>query len=96
LNILEEIKEFINHDIGVNGIISKKRARKNTPQDSYDLKYYYQKAFKVANKLNSIHLKKKHRIKIYNLIQDKTKRNGKYLESELTEREFLLEKFFKH
>lgn len=96
LNILEEIRNFIIKDIDVIGSISLKKAKKETHQDSYDLKYSYRNALKVANKLNTIHLKKNHRIKIYNLIQEKTKRNGKYSESELKEREFLLEDFFKH
>ena len=44
----------------------------------------------------SIHPKKSHRIKIYNLIQENTKRNGKYTEAELLKRNNLVDEFFKH
>lgn len=96
LTILEEIRDFIFEDLGIKGSISRKPARKESHQDSYDLKYLYQKGLSVANKIATIHPKKKHRIKIYNLIQEKTKRNGKYTLVEHEEREKLLILFFNH
>jgi len=96
LVILEEIKCFILKDLRVRGTISRKPARKESHQDSYDLKYTYQNAFKVSKNLNTRNPKKKHRIKIYSLIQESTKRNGKYSEEELSLREKLLLDFFLH
>ncbi len=93
--ILDQIRYFILKELGIMGSISLKKAKKETHQDSYDLKYTYQNALKVANSIKTIHNKKKHRVKIYNLIQKNTKRNGKYSEEELKYREELLELFFK-
>lgn len=94
LNILQNIQSFIYEDIGIKGHISCKKAKKENHRDAYDLKYSYRSAFEVARKLKTIHLKKKHRINIYKLVQEKTKRNGKYSEQEKLEREKLIEKFF--
>lgn len=96
INILEEIRDFISEEIDIKGHISLKKAKKENHSDAYDLKYTYRNALAVANKITSIHPKKKHRFQIYNLIQEKTKRNGKYTEEEKKEREALVEKFFKH
>jgi intein/homing endonuclease len=96
MSILEEIKQFILKDINIIGTISKKISKNENHQDAYDLKYSFRNGLAVANKLISIHPKKLHRIKIYNLIQEKTKRNGKYTEQELLEREELVIQFFKH
>ena len=92
--ILENIKSFILQEIEVKGHISTKKAKQDTHKDSYDLKYTYLNALKVANKLVSKHPKKKRKIELYNLIQEKTKRNGKYTEQELQERKTLEEQFF--
>lgn len=94
--ILDQIRYFILKELKIMGTISLKPAKKETHSDSYELKYSYQNALRVANKLNILHKKKKYRIDIYNQIQEKTKRNGKYSEKELKERENLLEKFLKH
>jgi len=96
INILEEIRDFIYKDIGIIGNISLKKAKKENHQDAYDLKYAYRNALAVANKLTSIHPKKVHRIKIYNLIQKATKANGKYTEEEKLQRENLILEFFNH
>ena len=95
VNILEDIKEFIFEDIGVKGTISVKPAKKENHSTSYDLKYVYAKGLKVANKMSLVHLKKIHRIEVYNKIQLKTKRNGKYTEKEQQERDDLIIEFFK-
>jgi len=92
--ILEEIQKFILIDIGVKGFISKKDKLKEHHGVSFELKYSYQSGLKVANKLMSIHPKKKHRIETYNLIQAKTKRNGKYTDEEQQERNTLVMRFF--
>lgn len=96
LTILEEIKKFILDDIGITGTICRKPAKKEAHHDAYELKYLYRNGLTVANKIASIHPKKKHRIKIYNLIQEKTKRNGKYTSEELEERKELIIQFFNH
>jgi hypothetical protein len=96
LNILKEIKNFIYTELNVKGHISLKKAKKDNHNDSYDLKYVYQNALKVANMLNLKHPKKKRKIEIYNLIQEKTKRNGKYSEQEKLERTNLEILFFQH
>lgn len=95
INILDEIKQYIFDSIGIKGNISKKKVYKPNHNIQYELKYSYRNGLKVANKLTSIHPKKAHRIKIYNLIQDKTNRNGKYTMSEKLEREVLINEFFK-
>ena len=92
-DILESIQSFILIDLNVKGHISLKRARHENHKDSYDLKYVYLNGLKVANKLLSIHPRKKRKIELYNLIQEKTKRNGKYSEQEIRERRTLEEQF---
>ena len=92
--ILESIQSFILQEIEVKGHITIKRAKQDTHKDSYDLKYVYLNALKVANNLISKHPKKKRKIELYNFIQEKTNRNGKYTEQELQERRNLEEQFF--
>ena len=94
LEILKSIQKFILDDLGIKGFISKKLPKKDNHNIAYDLKYNYISALKVANKISSLHPKKSHRIKIYNLIQTKIKRNGKYSNEEILEREILEKKFF--
>lgn len=96
LTILKEIQAYIYEQLNLKGSISTKKARKNTHQDSYDLKYSYSGAMQVANKLDSMHPKKVHRIKIYNAIQEVTPRNGKYSKALLSKREQLEQEFWKH
>ena len=96
LDILNQIKDFIKRDIDVEGHISKKKTYSLKHNVPYDLTYRYLNGLKVANKMASIHPKKSHRIKIYNLIQENTKRNGKYTEAELLKRNNLVDEFFKY
>lgn len=95
INILKEIQSFIFQELGFKGSISLKPAKKETHNDAYELKFVYRQALEVANKMTSIHPKKKHRIEIYNLIQQLTKRNGKYTEQEINDRNALIEEFFR-
>jgi hypothetical protein len=96
INILEEIQSFIYEQLNIKGVISLKKSKNIKHQDAYDLKYCFRNALLVANMLKSLHNKKIHRIKIYNIIQLKTNRNGKYTIEEIKEREELVEKFFNH
>lgn len=96
VSILKEIQTYIYDELNIKGSLVLKRARKSTHQDSYDLTYSYNKALQVANKLQSLHPKKAHRIKVYNEIQLIIPRNGKYTEETLTKRQLLEEEFFKH
>ena len=94
IGILEEIKCFIYSELGVVGSITKKKCQKTYHGVAYDLKYTYRNGLLVANKITSCHHKKKHRIEIYNLIQSKTKRNGKYTMEDMKERNRLIDQFF--
>jgi hypothetical protein len=94
LKILEEIKCFIYSELGIVGSMSKKDCKKIQHGIAYDLKYSYRNGLLVANKITSYHQKKIHRIEIYNLIQSKTKRNGKYTIEEIEERNRLIDQFF--
>lgn len=96
LIILQSIQKFIFDELGFNGNISLKKSKNINHQDAYDLKYKYRQALEVSNKMSILHPKKVHRIKIYNLIQEKTKRNGKYTLEEKNERDELLDLFTKH
>lgn len=96
IDILNQIKDFIEKDIGIKGHISKKKTYSLNHNTPYELSYRYLNGLKVANKMLSIHPKKLHRIKIYNLIQANTKRNGKYTEIELLKRNNLINEFFKY
>lgn len=97
LNILEEIKNFIQIELDVKGSISKKSARKESHSVSYDLKYMYNNALKVIECIESRHPKKKHR---KNIIVEQylklTPRNGKYTEEIKEKREKMIESFFSH
>lgn len=94
LDILEKIKGFIFSELGILGSITKKRCQKIQHGIAYDLKYTYKNGLLVANKITSYHQKKNHRIEIYNLIQSKTKRNGKYTIKDMEERNRLIDQFF--
>ncbi|HAH23781.1 MAG TPA: hypothetical protein DCL77_08490 [Prolixibacteraceae bacterium] len=94
LGILEEIKSFIFSNLGIIGSITKKKCRKIHHGVAYDLKYTYKNGLLVVNKITSYHQKKMHRIEIYNLIQSKTKRNGKYTMEDIIERNRLIDQFF--
>ena len=97
LNILEEIKDFIESEINVKGSISKKNSRQENHSDSYDLKYLYNNALKVIEQIDSHHPKKKHRKEI--VIEQYLKltpRNGKYTDDMKEKREKMVETFFSH
>lgn len=91
--ILDDIRSFIESELGCKGGLSLKRARKDTHQDSYDLKYYYQSAYSLCRILDPLHPKKKHRCNIGSQIGFATKRNGKYTDEELKIREQLEEQW---
>ena len=95
LQILKNIQKFILEDINIKGTITLKKAKKDSHSDQYELKYVYQRAYKVSLKLNTLHPKKKHRIEVYKKIQEVTKRNGKYTSQEEKLRSTLIEEFFK-
>jgi len=94
LGILEAIKSFIFIELGILGSITKKKCQKINHGIAYDLKYTYKNGLLVANNITSYHQKKIHRIEIYNLIQSKTKRNGKYTIEDRKERDRLIDQFF--
>jgi len=95
LNILEEIKDFIQSELNVKGSISKKTARKENHSDSYDLKYLYNNALKVIEQIETYHPKKKHRKEIITEQYLKlTPRNGKYSDEMKKEREKMIDTFF--
>lgn len=96
LSILNSIKTFIDSEIGCNGVISTKKPRKINHSVSFDLKYSYSSALDVANRISTIHPKKKHRIEIYQKIQEVTPRNGKYTDDLRKRRSELEELFWKH
>lgn len=96
LPIIESIREFIAEETGYNGSVSKKKARKETHKDSYDLKYAFFSAYIISSKLTLYHQKKVHRINTYKKIQEVTPRNGRYSEDLLKRRSELEELFWKH
>lgn len=94
LVIIEAIQQYIKQELGFNGTICAKKKALTHHKVSYELRYCYNQGLQVVNKLVLLHPMKVHRVKIYNKIQEKTKRNGKYTDAELKEREALLEEFF--
>lgn len=92
--ILEEIKRYFGH-----GSISKKKARKDTHHDSYDLKMSHQKAILVLEQMYPymLHPKKRYRTKLileeYSLI---TNRQGHYTGRMLIAKYDFEERFFQH
>ena len=94
LDIINSIRAFIKTELGFNGSVSKKKAKKENHKISYELKYCYKQGWQVANKMTLVHPRKKHRVSIYNKIQALTRRSGKYTESEIQERETLIKTFF--
>ena len=93
--ILEEIQKFLFENFSIKGYICKKPARKETHQDSYDLKYA---GFKTCGILKNVlclkHPKKIARFEILQSIHDLTYRNGKYSEQMLKDRRSRCEDFF--
>lgn len=78
LVILKKIKSFIFENIGVNGSISKKSARKETHSDSYDLTYTYRSAIEVLKRLDVNHPKKRHRKNVLLRAHKLLPKNGKF------------------
>ena len=95
LDILNEIKTFIEFELGVKGTITKKTSNNENHSDSYELKYVYNNALKVIDNIDTHHPKKKHRKNI--IIEQYSKltpRNGKYTEEMKEKREKMVESFF--
>jgi hypothetical protein len=96
LNILEDIKTFIDTELDCKGSIVSKKKRSENHNISYDLKYSYRKALQIGNKMDSIHPKKVHRFKVYNELQAVIPRSGTYTEEIKKKREELEKKFMEH
>ena len=96
LTILQEIQAFIYKELNLKGKISLKKSKNVNHQDAYELRYLYTQALSVGNRMSILHPKKAHRIKIYNLIQEKTVRNGRYTTEQKKERDDLLDLFLRH
>ena len=95
LDILNEIKSFIEFELGVKGTITKKTSNNENHSDSFELKYVYNNALKVIDNIDTHHPKKKHRKNI--IIEQYSKltpRNGKYTEEMKEKREKMVESFF--
>ena len=96
-DLITDIKTFIDNELGIKGVVSKKKSRKETHSDSYDLKYTYNSALKVIEKIDTIHPKKRHRKSIVTEQYIKlTPRNGKYTEDMKEKREKMVLSFFSH
>jgi hypothetical protein len=97
LEILESIRDFIFNDIGVKGHIVKKKARKESHSNSYDLSYKFNSGLSVISNIDSKHPKKSHR---KNIIEENylklTPRNGKYTKELKEKREKMVLSFFSH
>lgn len=96
LEILLDIKEFIQKELGLKGFISSKRKAKEHHNQAYDLKYVdFKKCTEIIKYIKSIHPKKKKRFEVINKLYFFTPRNGKYTEDMLKQRKTLEEEFFK-
>jgi intein-encoded DNA endonuclease-like protein len=97
LSILEEIRQFIEDELGIKGSIATKKPEKEVHNVAYDLKYvYFSKVNKILNHINSRHPKKSHRIKISFELELVTPRNGKYSDELLMKRKAFENEFFAH
>lgn len=97
LSILEEIRQFIENELGIKGSIATKKPEKEVHNVAYDLKYvYFSKVNKVLICINSKHPKKSHRIKISFELELVTPRNGKYSDVLLMKRQAKEIEFFAH
>jgi|688.fasta_scaffold1130628_2 hypothetical protein len=95
LNLLEIIKNFIQEDINVKGVISKRTSKKENHSTCYNLVYRYDSALKVAEKINSNHYRKKEKIKlVLSTYKSVTPRNGKYTKEMEEKREKFINEFF--
>lgn len=91
--ILKRIRDFIKEELGVNGRVVKKKARKETHLDSYDLRYYYKSAIEILKRVDPIHPKKRHRKNILIKIHKLVPRNGKYSDQVLSKIERLEQRY---
>jgi intein-encoded DNA endonuclease-like protein len=92
--ILEKIQEFLYKETGTKGYISLKRARRDTHNDSFDLKYQgILNCTKVLSVLPIIHPKKVARFALLPELQRLTPRNGKYRADVLQQRRELCQRF---
>ena len=97
LNILHEIRSFIEKEIGIKGVITTKQPAKEVHNVAYDLKYvYFRTANRVLEHIHSIHPKKQHRIKISMALEKLTPRNGKYSPLQAEQKSVLEKLFFEH
>lgn len=95
LNLLEEIKTFIDKEISGKGSISKRTSKEVHHSDCYNLVYRYNVGLLVAEKINSRHYKKKEKIKlVLEKYKSLTPRNGKYTDDMLKMREKFINEFF--
>lgn len=95
IDILIAIQAFIFRELSIKGFISKKKKVKEHHGQQYDLKYIdFAKCLKIANKIATIHPKKKKRFEVIEKLQKFTPRNGKYTEELLYQRSILEEEFF--
>lgn len=76
--IINKIHQFIKSELGYSGSISTKKSKEELHSDGFNLTYSYSAAIKIANKITTIHPKKRHRINILSKIQKLIPRNGKY------------------
>lgn len=95
LNLLEEIKTFIDSEIKCKGSITKRTSKELHHSDCYNLVYRYNIGLLVAEKINSKHYKKKEKIKlVLQTYKSVTPRNGKYTDEIKEKREKFIAEFF--
>lgn len=95
LSILEAIQSFLHNEIQIKGAISRKKARKKTHADNYELKYTRNAALKLLENIQSNHPKKRHRIAVaLQYYKGVTRRNGKYNERGLSKKEAFSRLFY--
>ena len=95
LDILINIKDFIEKELNIKGFISKKRKVKEHHGQAYDLKYVnFPKCLKIINHLKSIHSKKVKRFEVISKLYPLTPRNGKYTKEMFEQRIILEQEFF--
>lgn len=83
INVLEEVKQFLETEYGLSGHIIEKPKKSLNHNTSYTLKYSYNNALELALLLNSHHPKKLHRINTVNkYYKEVTLRNGRYTDSQ--------------
>jgi hypothetical protein len=87
LEILEQIKDFIQTDLGIKGFITVKKSYKENHNTAYDLKYsHLPKCLLLSTKLKSYHPSKIMRLKSLPVVKEMTPRNGKYSKTLLEKR----------